>query len=68
MPDAGDISDSIAEAAAKPASATIDGNTVSARSIDDMEKAHNHVAGREAAASNRPGLGLRFQQITPYYR
>lgn len=68
MPDAGDISDSIAEAATKPASATIDGNSVSARSIDDMLKARNDAASQEAASSNRPGLGIRFQQITPVYR
>jgi hypothetical protein len=68
MPDADDLNDEIASAAVKPQSATIDGNSVSQVSIDDKIKAADRAAGREAATANRPGLGLRFQQITPQYR
>jgi hypothetical protein len=41
---------------------------VEQHSIDDQIKADNHLQGKQAAAANRPGLGLRFQQITPVYR
>jgi hypothetical protein len=65
--DASDISTDIANAATKPQSATIDGNTVSQLPIADKIKALEHVEGRQATAANRPGLGLRFQQIRPAY-
>jgi hypothetical protein len=66
--DASDITTDIANSATKPASASIDGNSVTQVSIDDKIKARNDATAQQAAASNRPGLGLRFQQITPVYR
>lgn len=67
MPDASDLSDDIASAAQKPASASIDGNSVTSRSIDDKLKARDDAAGQEAAQSDRPGLGIRFQKFRPVY-
>lgn len=68
MPTAADIAEEIAEAGTGPQSVTVAGQTVVDRSVDEKIKAHDHVASQEAAASNRPGLGLRFQQITSVYR
>jgi hypothetical protein len=65
--DASDISTDIANSATKPASATVDGNSVSQVPIADKIKALEHLEGRQASASNRPGLGFRFQQIRPVY-
>jgi hypothetical protein len=67
MPDLDDLNEDIAESATKPESATVDGNSATARSIDDKIKAANHVAANQAAASGRPGFGLRFQKIRPTY-
>lgn len=67
MPDLDSINDNIAESAESPQSATVDGNSVTQRSIDDKIKAANHVAGQQAVSSDRPGLGIRFQKFTPYY-
>lgn len=49
-------------------SATIGGETVTTRSLKELLEWRDRLAANEAAASNRPGLGLRFQQITPTYR
>jgi hypothetical protein len=67
MPDASDLNDDISESAVKPQSATVDGNSVSQVSISDKIKAADRAAANEAASSDRPGLGLRFQQIRPRY-
>lgn len=65
MPDADDLADDIAEAATKPASASIDGNSASAVSIDDKIKAANYTAGRAARAAGVPGL--TNYKIRPIY-
>lgn len=67
MPDSSDISDDIATSATTPASASVDGNSVSSRPISEKIAARNDALAQEVAASNRPGFGLRFQKIKPQY-
>lgn len=54
-------SDDIAEAALKPKSATIDGNTVAARDIRELREAKADAAGD--TAGGRSHLGLRSVQL-----
>lgn len=67
MPDADDLNDDIAESATKPANASVDGNSVTQTPIRDKAFAADRASGREATNADRPGLGLRFQKIRPYY-
>lgn len=66
MADAADVSaldDDIVAAAQKPASATVDGNSVNSRSIDEKLKARNDAAGQ--IASGKAHFGLRFTKLIP---
>lgn len=63
MPTPDEIADSIAEKALEPASASVDGNSVTQRSIDEQIKAANFASSRAAAGQNC--FGLRFAQIVP---
>jgi hypothetical protein len=63
--DASDIQTDIANAATKPASATVDGNSVSQVSIDDKIKAANYTAGIAARTAGLPGL--KNFKIRPTY-
>lgn len=47
---------------------SIGNESVETRSLTELLQWRDRLAAQEAAASNRPGLGLRFQQITPTYR
>ncbi len=46
---------------------TIGGETVTARSIKELTDFADRLAGKQATASNRAGLGIRIQQWAPYY-
>jgi hypothetical protein len=63
MPTPDEIAESIATAATQPASASVDGNSVTQRSLREQIEAANYIASRTAAAQNR--FGLRFSQIVP---
>lgn len=64
-----EINDAIAtDAEAGIQKTEIAGNSVDLMPIDDRIKAADRAAAQQAAASNRPGLGLRFQKITPTYQ
>lgn len=41
---------------------------VEVKSIDELRKLRELVAGELVASSDRPGLGLRLHQIHPVYR
>lgn len=66
MPDADDISDAIAENATGPKKVKVADHEVEQHPLQDQIAAQQHAAAQQAAT--KPGAGLRFQQITPYYR
>lgn len=49
------------------ASVTVNGQTVASKTLDELRRLRDMVSGQLTSASNRPGLGLRFQQIKPVY-
>lgn len=58
-----DLSDQIESDAAKPQSATIDGNSVNARSLAELIAADEYLKANEAVASTK--RGLVFQRMQP---
>ena len=69
MPDAGDITDSIAQNAADGIkTVTVAGQTTEVLPIADQIKARDDALAQQAVASDRPGLGIRFQRFNPVYR
>jgi len=60
--------EAIEQTALGPKSATVDGNSVTQHSIDDLIKAADRVKSNTAATADRPGMGVRVQKITPYYQ
>lgn len=50
--------DPIETAAAEPATATVDGQTVNNRSIGDLIAADRYAAQKRAAASGKLGIGI----------
>ena len=63
MPTPDEIADAIATAATQPASVSVDGNSVTQRSLREQIEAANYQASRTAASQNC--FGLRFAQIVP---
>lgn len=61
------IDEAIERNALGPAQVSVAGQTVTSKSIDELIAADEHLKGKEAAGSSRPGLGLRLQKITPVY-
>lgn len=61
MADETDFSELIEQAAAGPASVSVDGSTVNARSIADLIEADKHLAAKKAA--KKKSLGIRRIQI-----
>ncbi len=57
-----DLSDQIEQAAADPASVSVDGQSVSARPIPEQIAADQYLAGKAAARKRRRGLS--FTQLT----
>jgi len=49
------------------ASVSVGGQSVTARSMAELQKLLELVNADLAATTNRPGRGLRFQKITNYY-
>ena len=58
-----DLSDQIEDDAAKPQSATIDGNTVQRSSIRDLIAADEYLKANAAIASEK--RGMLFQRMKP---
>ena len=58
------VEDAIIENAAGPASVSVSGQTVTAKSADDLIKSANYLAA-QAAANNRAHFGLRFTKLVP---
>lgn len=56
-----DLSAQIETAATGPSMVTVDGETVKARSIDEMIKADRYLAAKTAAANRK--TGIRFAKI-----
>lgn len=63
MPDASDITDTLATVASGPKSVTADGISVQQQSVDDHIKAANYVAAQEAKATTKGWL--RFKTLVP---
>lgn len=61
MPD--DLTDAIEEAAQTPKSATVDGRSATARDIDELIKADQHLKSQQAAG--KTGFGLWAAKIIP---
>lgn len=58
-----ELDDTIRQAATSPQSATVDGNTVTSRNLNELLEADRYLANKRAAKSG--GLGLRIQKIIP---
>jgi hypothetical protein len=59
-----DLDQSIEDAAKSPKAVAVDGVRVDAQSIDDLIKADQHLAGKDAVKSS-PRRGLRFNKLIP---
>lgn len=59
------IEEAIEQNALGPASVTAAGQTVTAKDIDQLVQADEHLKGKEA--TSKPGFGIRLQKITPVY-
>lgn len=60
---ANDLSNDIATQAIKPIAAAADGQSASARPIDDLIKADQYLAGKAATSLRR--RGIRFTKMIP---
>lgn len=58
-----DLAGTIATAAASPAAASVDGQSVSARPVGDLITADQYLAAKEAAQKRR--RGVRFSKLVP---
>jgi hypothetical protein len=54
-----DLTDRIEDAASEPASMTVDGNTATQRSIDELIKADEYLKANAAAESPKRGFNLQ---------
>jgi hypothetical protein len=61
---ASEIETAIGTAATEPAAATVDGVTMTARSIDEMIKADRYLRAKEAAATTGK-TRLKFAKFVP---
>ena len=57
-----DITDQIQEAAAEPRRASVDGQSVEGRGIDELIQADKHLQSKQAA---KRGFGVTIQKIQP---
>lgn len=58
-----DLTNTITDAAGGPSMVSVDGETVKARSIDELIKADRYLAAKAAAAAGK--TGIRFSKIVP---
>jgi hypothetical protein len=58
-----DLEDTIRDAAADPASASEDGRSATARSIDELIKADKYLASKAAASGRK--TGIRYGKFIP---
>lgn len=61
------FSDAIEQNAYGPKRVRVKDQEVEQHNLREQIDADNHQAAKQAAAANKPGFGLRFQQITPKY-
>jgi hypothetical protein len=59
-----DLDQTIEDAAKNPKAVAVDGTRVDAQSVDDLIKADQHLAGKEAL-KNSLRRGLRFNKLVP---
>ena len=57
--------EAIEQGALGPQSVTVDGNNVTARSIDELIKADQYLAGKRAASTGNEFFGMRVRQAVP---
>lgn len=60
-----DLTTQIETEAQKAQQVTVDGQTITRRSIDELIKADQYLAGKEAVANKNPFFGLRMRKIVP---
>jgi hypothetical protein len=65
MPDPTTIDEAIEQQALGPKRVTVAGQSTELPSIDELIKADNHLAGKQAAQSS--SLGVRVQRFVPQY-
>ena len=59
-----DLDQTIEDAAKNPKAVAVDGTRVDAQSVDDLIKADQHLAGKDAMR-NSARRGLRFNKFVP---
>jgi hypothetical protein len=59
-----EFDETLEKVAKGPKSVATDGTKVDAQSVDDVIKADQHLASKEAA-KNSPSRGLRFNKLVP---
>jgi hypothetical protein len=59
-----DLDQTIEDTAKNPKAVAVDGTRVDAQSVDDLIKADQHLAGKEAL-KNSLRRGLRFNKLVP---
>lgn len=57
--------EAIEQGALGPQSVTVDGNSVTQRSIDELIKADQYLAGKSAASNGNEFFGMRVRQAVP---
>lgn len=62
---ADDLESTIEDAAANPASVSVDGQTVQTRSLSELIEADRYLRSKEAAASGKRPGGIRFTKLIP---
>ena len=62
------LSDQVASEALKPLTVTVDGQTITRRSVADTIAGEQHVAAKTATTNRNPFFGLRTNIITPTSR
>lgn len=60
-----DLTTHIETESQKSQQVTVDGQTITRRSIDELIKADQYLAGKEAVANKNPFFGLRMRKIIP---
>ena len=62
MPD--DLDDAIESAAAQPQQASVDGQSVTQRSLSELIEADRYLARKRAQAAANPNFGVRVKKVT----
>lgn len=60
-----DLKNHIETDAQKAQSVTVDGQTITRRSVKELIEADQYLAGKEAVANKNPFFGMRVRKIVP---